>query len=192
MADIGNYTLLLAFVVAAYTIISAGIGVWREKDELVRSAMHAIFALAGLLTLAVAALTYAFATHDFQITYVANHSNRSLSLLYALSAVWGGQEGSLLFWAWLLSVFSAITVLQNYKKNRSLMPYLCAVLAGVMLFFLIVLVFVAPPFARSAYIPSDGQGLNPLLQNPGMIFHPPALFLGYVGFTIRLPDLGGK
>ncbi len=184
MTEIGTFTLIIAVIVTAYTLLASVLGARKRKLELVESAINATFALAGLLTISIGALTYAFITHDFQVAYVANHSSSDLPLAYTLSAVWAGQEGSLLFWAWLLSVFTVVVVIQNRRQNRSLMPYVIAVLVVVEMFLLILLIFVSPPFTRSGIVPSDGQGLNPLLQNPGMLFHPPMLFIGYVGFTV--------
>ena len=184
MTEIGTFTLIIAVIVTAYTLLASVLGARKRKLELVESAINATFALAGLLTISIGALTYAFITHDFQVAYVANHSSSELPLAYTLSAVWAGQEGSLLFWAWLLSVFTVVVVIQNRRQNRSLMPYVIAVLVVVEMFLLILLIFVSPPFTRSGIVPSDGQGLNPLLQNPGMLFHPPMLFIGYVGFTV--------
>jgi cytochrome c-type biogenesis protein CcmF len=137
-----------------------------------------------LLSIASAGLTYAFVTRDFNVEYVAAYSSRDLPIFYTISAFWGGQKGSLLFWAWILGLFASIVVLQNRRKNRELMPYVVGIIAVVLLFFEFILVFMSQPFERLGFIPPDGQGLNPLLQNPGMVFHPTTLYLGYVGFTI--------
>ena len=184
MIDISTFSLVIALIVSLYTVVAAAIGTRKEKVELVKSAVNATFVLAGLLTISLGILTYFFIVHDFRVAYVADHSNRDLPLVYTLSAVWAGQEGSLLFWAWMLSIFSAVVVIQNRNKNRELMPYVVAVLAAVQMFLLILLTFVASPFAGTSTVPIDGRGLNPLLQNPGMLFHPPTLFVGYVGFTV--------
>ena len=184
MTDIGKFALMMAVIIAGYTVLAAVIGARGKKDRLVQSAMFASLALLGLLTIAMAALVYAFLTRDFELAYVANYSNRALPVLYTLSAVWGGQAGSLLFWAWLLALFNAIVVLQNRRQNRVLLPYVVAIQTGVTLVFLILIVFVSSPFARLVITPADGYGLNPLLQNPGMLFHPPTLLIGYVGFTV--------
>jgi cytochrome c-type biogenesis protein CcmF len=115
---------------------------------------------------------------------VAKYTNRSLPLAYTLTAFYAGQEGSLLFWAWLLALFATIVILQNREKNRDVLPYVSLTLICITFFFLILIVFVTSPFKKLPMIPPDGQGLNPLLQNPGMIFHPTTLFLGYVGFAV--------
>jgi cytochrome c-type biogenesis protein CcmF len=115
---------------------------------------------------------------------VASYSSRSTPLAYKVSALYGGQDGSLLFWAFMLACFLAVVVVQNRRRLRALMPLALAVGLSVALFFLLVLVFFANPFSRLPVPPADGRGLNPLLQNPGMFFHPPTLYIGYVGFTI--------
>jgi cytochrome c-type biogenesis protein CcmF len=140
--------------------------------------------LAGLLSLASLILIHALLGRDFSLRYVAEHTSLDLAPLYAVTAFWAGQAGSLLLWALLLSWFGAVVVFQNRRTNRRLMPYVCATLSAVNLFFIGLVVFVANPLDRLAPIPEDGVGLNPLLQNHGMIFHPPALYLGYVGFTV--------
>ena len=101
-----------------------------------------------------------------------------------LAAFYAGQEGSLLFWSWVLSIFTAVVVYQNKNKNRELMPYVLLVLTTIIFFFTFLMVFATNPFKTYNFRPFDGQGLNPLLQNPGMLFHPPALLIGYVGFTV--------
>ena len=184
MTDLGHFALLIAVLSAAFAFLAAIIGKRTRFTQLIRSSENATLTVAGLLTLAVAALLYAFLTKDFQVSYVYSYSSETLPLVYAISALWGGQEGSLLLWAWLLALFAAIVVFQNRRKNRALMPYIVAILMAVELFFLILLTFVTSPFTLLNTVPPDGHGLNPLLQNPGMIFHPPILFLGYVGFTV--------
>ncbi|KKL46879.1 hypothetical protein LCGC14_2341140, partial [marine sediment metagenome] len=184
MVDIGYFSLLVAVMASIYSIVAVIIGARLKNRELISSSYKAVYVVAGLLTIAISALLYAFLTDDFQVAYVAGNSSRDLHWTYTVSAVWGGQEGSLLFWAWLLSVFSMIVLLTNRRQNRALMPSVTAIMMGVLLFFLVLVTFVTSPFARLGYIPVDGQGMNPLLQNPGMLFHPPTLLIGYVGFTV--------
>ncbi len=184
MGTIGSFSLTLALLVSLYSLIALVFGARTKKPEWTRSGQNATFVVAGLVSLAAAVLVYALIAGDFQIQYVAEHSSRSLGLVYRLSAFWAGQEGSLLLWEWLLVLFAAVVMVQNRKKNKILMPYVLATMMGISLFFLILLMFVTRPFRLLAFLPSDGRGLNPLLQNPGMIFHPPAVFLGYVGFTV--------
>ncbi len=184
MSTLGSFCLLLAFILSAYTVIAFVLGVKSKSRKWIKSGQNTVFAITGLLSLAVIVLIYAFIVHNFQIQYVAEHSSKSLPILYRLSAFWAGQEGSLLLWGWLLAVFASLVLLQNRRRNRELIPYVLAVMMGVSLFFLGLLVFVDRPFQELAFLPADGMGLNPLLQNPGMILHPPTLYLGYVGFTV--------
>ncbi len=184
MSTLASFSLLLAFILSAYAVIAFVLGVKSKSRKWIKSGQNTVFAITGLLTLAVIVLIYAFVVHNFQIQYVAEHSSKSLPILYRLSAFWAGQEGSLLLWGWLLAVFASLVLLQNRRRNRELIPYVLAVMMGVSLFFLGLLVFINRPFQELAFLPADGMGLNPLLQNPGMIFHPPTLYLGYVGFTV--------
>lgn len=184
MTDIGYFSLLVAFVVATYSAVVSILGTKTKKEELIASGENGVFAVGGLLTLTSAALIYAFITRDFGIQYVASYSSSDLPIFYTVTAFWAGNEGSLLLWGWLLALFASIVVVQNRRQNRELMPYVSAILMIIALFFLSLMVFVTNPFHRLPFPPPDGQGLNPLLQNPGMVFHPPTLYLGYVGFAI--------
>ena len=184
MIQIGFYSIFIAMFLSIYSGLAAVLGIRGRSAGMIASADNAAYAVFGFLTLASVAMVYALITRDFQIAYVSSYTNRSLPMLYTLSAFYAGQKGSLLFWGWILSMFSAIALFQNRKKNRQLMPYVLAVLMTVTFFFIFLMVFVVNPFETLNYVPLDGKGLNPMLQNPGMIFHPPTLFLGYVGFTI--------
>lgn len=184
MAEIGYITLLLALGAAVYAIVAAVIGARRRYPELVLSARHAVVAVAGLVTLAVGVLEYAFLKNDFTLEYVASNSSRAQPLFYKVTALWGGQEGSLLFWTWILSIFSIGVVLRKWRQNRELMPYVIAILMGVATFFLALITVIVNPFARLGFMPVDGNGLNPLLRHPGMTFHPPMLYLGFVGMSV--------
>jgi cytochrome c-type biogenesis protein CcmF len=184
MTEIGYYSILIALFLTAYCGLALLIGLKGRRSEVIASAENAAMAAAVFLTLAAAAMIYALVTRNFQIEYVARYTNRSLSLLYTLAAFYAGQEGSLLFWGWILSLFTALVIIQNKKKHRELMPYVLLVLAAVIFFFTFLMIFATNPFKTLNFRPPDGQGLNPLLQNPGMIFHPPALLIGYVGFTV--------
>lgn len=192
--DIGQFALLLAFALAVYAVVAAFLGGKLAHQRLVETAERAVIVTAGLVFLAVAALWSLLASDNFSVYYVASNSSRALPWFYKLSALWGGQEGSLLFWSWLLAIYALIAVLANRRRNRALMPFVVGVTALVLSFFLLVNNFVANPFdlagleqSAGAAIPysfSDGQGLNPLLQYWAMVIHPPVLYLGYVGFTI--------
>ncbi len=184
MVEIGYFSLIFALMFAAYSILSSIFGTKGQKGELIASSENGVIAVFGFLTLASLAMIYALVSRDFHIEYVAKYTNRTLPLIYTVTAFYAGQEGSLLLWAWLLSLFSCIVIWQNREKNRNLLPHVTLVLMAITFFFLLLLVSVTNPFKRLPTAPPDGQGLNPLLQNPGMIFHPTTLFLGYVGFAV--------
>jgi cytochrome c-type biogenesis protein CcmF len=184
MADLGYIALLLALVVSIYSALASFLGARRGQTELWASARNAAYATFALVSLAAAVLVYAIISHDFQIEYIASYTSRDMSLTYLLSAFWAGNEGSLLFWAWILGLLSAIVLLQNRRSHRELMPYVSLVVMITEAFFLLVMVFVSNPFAKLAFIPPDGRGLNPLLENPGMLFHPPTQLVGYAGLAI--------
>jgi cytochrome c-type biogenesis protein CcmF len=190
----GSFALLLALLAAVYAFVAGIVGIVTRRTVLTKSARNAGMAVFGLVTLAVASLEYFFFTDNFTMAYVAEHSNRALPLFYKFAALWSGQEGSLLFWSWLLSIYAFSAIFLNRKKHPELMPYVGVVLAGVQTFFLTLNNFVATPFnvlasANSSGVfhlarVTEGNGLNPLLQYPEMVIHPPMLYLGYTGFTI--------
>ena len=185
MTSMGSAALLVALLTAAYGTVASLAGAVRKREDFVRSAESATYVNLALVTVSSLALLYAFLVHDFSLQYVYGYSSRSLSTSYAVTAFWAGQEGSLLLWVWLLSLFSALAIYLNRNRHRDLMPWVNHVLMVNSLFFLLLLNFVTDPFATfPGPPPPDGYGLNPLLQNPGMIWHPPALFVGYVGLTV--------
>ena len=190
----GSFALLLAFICAVYAFVGGITAIYTRHPLLVKSARQAGLATCGLIFLATGSLVYLFFSDSYWVAYVVAHSNRDLSTFYKVAALWSGQEGSLLFWSFLLSiyVFSALFAYRN--KNGELMPYVGVVLAGVQIFFLTLNNFVASPFkvlatpgangALDIFTRADGTGLNPLLQYPEMVIHPPNLYSGYTGFTI--------
>ncbi|MEE8448595.1 MAG: heme lyase CcmF/NrfE family subunit [Thermodesulfobacteriota bacterium] len=184
MTSLGEFTILLALVVAVFGFLAPILGARRGHQALLSSARNSQKVLAGLLTISVIVLVYAFLTDDFSIEYVASYSSRTTPFFYKITAFWAGQKGSLLLWVWLLSVFGYLTVWQNRHKNQQIMPYVQVVINGTCVFFLTLMVLVTPVFEKLVFPAADGQGLNPLLQNPGMVFHPTTLYLGFVGFTI--------
>ncbi len=184
MADIGYNTLFLALAASIYSAIAFAFGARGKHPALTGSARNGLLAACGLVSISVAVLVYALLTHDFQIEYVASYTSRDLSLPYLLSALWAGNDGSLLFWAWLLSLFAAVVVLQKRDVGKILVPYASSVIMVTQAFFLILLLSVSNPFHKLPFAPAEGMGLNPLLENPGMIIHPPTLLVGYVAFTI--------
>ncbi len=183
-AEIGSYTLIAAFALAIYSVLSSLAGARLRKGNLIESAERAVVAVAALILFAVGILLYALLTNNFGIEYVAHYSSTTLPLRYRITSLWGGQAGSLLFWVMILSIYTVAVLMQNQNRNRPLMPYVLTVLMSTVSFFLGVLIFVANPFAKLIPAPMDGQGLNPLLQNYWMASHPPFLYGGYVGQSV--------
>ena len=177
-----------------YALVAGIVGIITRRALIIKSARNAGMAVFALVTIAAACLEYFFFTNDFSSAYVVEHSNRALPAYYKFAALWSGQEGSLLLWTFLLSMYAFLVLFLNRKKHPELMPYVGVVLAGTQVFFLTLNNFVATPFRmlgnldssgamRLAAI-SDGHGMNALLQYPEMVIHPPMLYLGYTGFTI--------
>jgi len=182
---LGEFALWIALPVAAWGMALGFMGGRTQRGDLVLSAERGIYAVFFLLILASLGVGAAFLGDKFEYWYVASYSNRELELFYKITGLWAGQRGSLLFWALILAFFSSICVFQNRDKNREFMPYVAGVLQGVLLFFIVVLLFAeVNPFERLAFTPVNGQGLNPQLQNYWMTIHPPTLYLGFTSFTI--------
>ena len=190
----GTFALILAFVCAVYAFGGGIAAIITRHPLLIKSTRQAGMATCCLIFLATFSLEYLFFSDNFSIAYVVSHSNRDLSTFYKLAALWSGQEGSLLFWSFLLSIYVFSVLITYRNKNGELMPYVGVVMAGVQIFFLTLNNFVASPFKAFAspgadgvmnYVArADGNGLNPLLQYPEMVIHPPNLYSGYTGFTI--------
>jgi cytochrome c-type biogenesis protein CcmF len=184
MAEFGTTTLYLLLVLAAWTGALAVVGARRRSMSTINSARLMLYATAVVSSLSIVILTYAFAVSDFTLSYVHRYSDRTMPAFYKLTAVWGGQEGSLLFWVWLLAVFSAWSVHSNQERLRELLPYVIAVQAALIIFFCTVLLTANPFGTYLVELPTAGRGLNPLLQNFYMVIHPPSLYVGYVGMAI--------
>ncbi|MEZ4736098.1 MAG: heme lyase CcmF/NrfE family subunit [Caldilineaceae bacterium] len=182
--NIGYLILVTALVLAAFGIVTGVIGGQQRNARLIQSSYNSIWAVAGLVVVASLLLWYALLADQFQVVYVWNSSERALPTFYKFAAMWGGQSGSLLFWTLLLSVYSVITAFSFRQRLAAIMPYVYATLLTTTLFFLVLLVFAANPFRQVAFVPPDGQGLNPLLQNYWMVIHPVMLYLGYVGMAV--------
>jgi cytochrome c-type biogenesis protein CcmF len=190
VADLGRAALLIAFGLALYTAVAGGLAAYSGRRRLHESARNALVGVFAATAVAAIVLLNAFRTRDFSFTYVAEHSSRKLPFPYDYTAFWGGQEGSLLLWLFVLTGLGSIAVLLNRELIRRLLPWTVPVLGGVAVFFTVVLTFVASPFARQV-APADGSGLTPSLQNPYMMIHPPLLYLGYVGMTIPFAFAAG-
>ena len=194
MAQFGQFSLVLAFVLAIYSIAASLVGIRLKNDRLIASGRNAGIGVFASLSAAIGTLAYLFLISDFSIQYVASYSNRDLPFFYKIAAVWGGQEGSLLLWGWILSLYAALVLIQNRRRHTAMMPYVAAVLMATSVFFTSLNLFVTNPFNELvlvqgdgtllAFAAADGRGLNPLLQYVLMVIHPPMLYLGFVGFSI--------
>ncbi len=183
-SDLGMIAQALALVFALYAIASSVLGARLARPALAASGRRAVYAVAIFLVTAALALILSFVTHDFGAQYVYEHSNRVMPWYYTTAAFYGGQEGSLLYWTMMLALFSTLVVSLHRRAPAALMPYVVATLMTIDGFLLIVVNFVTTPFARFPIVPTDGLGLNPLLQDPGMLIHPPMLLMGYMSFSI--------
>jgi cytochrome c-type biogenesis protein CcmF len=181
-----GFSLLLGvMVVASYTFAVALAAGSNGRARTLQAARFGAYGTVALIAVAVVCLAYAFVTHDFRIRYVAHYSDRSMPLSYLFTALWGGQDGSLLWWLFLLSAYIGACVRWLGNKYVELQPYVIATLMGVVLFFCILMAFAANPFATNvAGARADGEGLNPLLQNYWMVIHPPCLYTGFVGCSV--------
>ncbi len=189
MENLGSLAILLAFCVALYASVACVVGSLKHKPFLILSGQRAVYSVWALITLGAGILVYALVTSDFRFSYVAEHSNRALPTVYKFASWWGGQEGSLLLWSWILSTYAMVVTATNRRRHRDMMPWVIGVLSTVQVFFLILNNFIANPFRMLATdklivaVP-DGNGLSPALQYPAMAIHPPMLYLGYVGFAV--------
>ncbi|HEY5659482.1 MAG TPA: heme lyase CcmF/NrfE family subunit [Gaiellaceae bacterium] len=183
MPDLGRAALVTSFLLLVYASAAGVFAAWHGRRRLAESAQNALIAAFASTTVAVVVLLTALARHDFSYSYVAQHTSRELPLGYTLTAFWGGQEGSLLLWLFVLCGYSVAAVLTARRAGREVIAWVVPVLGLIGSFFAMLLVFVASPFATQA-APADGAGLNPSLQNPYMAIHPPMLYLGYVGLTV--------
>src|SRR5919106_1369215 len=186
MVELGAACLIAAPFACLYAVGAGLLGARRDDRRLVDSSRRAVYALCALLTVCVVVLEAAFLRSDFSVELVADHSSTTTPTLYKLTAMWGSQGGSLLLWAWVLSIAASAVLFITRNRHRELVPYATAVLAGVGLFFcgLMLLADGANPFARLDPAPAEGVGLNPLLRHPAMAIHPPMLYSGYVFFSI--------
>jgi len=204
IADIGLISLSIAFLFSVYATLASFYGGWRDRAEWTESARNASILVFPLLSISVLAVIYSLYVMDFSLAYVADVSSRAMSPFLRLTALWGGQQGSVLFWAWIMAGFMMIVLLRKWDRDRDLMPYVIGVAMLTTAFFIGVTVFITNPFGRlwhfpganelttavfqpagaMPYVPQDGQGLNPLLRHFGMIGHPPTTYLGFTGFVI--------
>jgi len=203
LAEIGYGILVVAFVTAIYSVAAAAYGDRTRSAGVVESARRAMLLLWPLITLSAATLIYLLVTNHFEVAYVHKVTSRSMPAYLKVTAWWGGQAGSLVFWSWLMSAFASLVALRRWDRDREFLPWVIIVTSVTTAFFLGLVVFVENPFSRywqtsageivtsmftpanaAVFYPADGRGLNPLLRHPGMIFHPPMLYLGFVSFVI--------
>jgi cytochrome c-type biogenesis protein CcmF len=203
VANIGYFVLVLAFLIAIYGAVSAAFGATKRRPEWVESARRAMLLTFPLISISSIALIILLVRGDFQIAYVASVTNRSMPTYLKITAWWGGQAGSLLFWSWLMAAFTTAASARKWSRDRELLPWVIVVTLVTLAFFLSLVVFFENPFQRlwvsaegqqvtalfqptgaRPLMPVDGRGLNPLLRHPGMIIHPPMLYLGFVSFVI--------
>jgi cytochrome c-type biogenesis protein CcmF len=182
--EIGYGGLIAALALAVFGSVAAGVGARTRRSELVQSAQHAAIGVFVLVTLCFALLVYAFLTFDFSVRYVALNTNLGTPFYYRITAVWGALEGSIILWTWMLALYTMIVMLRHRQTSGDLYPWALTTMLGIVAFFLLVMTIPAPPFERLSPIPLEGRGLNPLLQDTGMITHPIALYLGFTGFTV--------
>src|ERR1700678_3492787 len=195
MPEFGSFTLLLALALSLYTLVVGGLALWRSRGALAinidggtgrlgETARRAGISSFVALSCAAFALVWASFTNDYSVSYILHHTNRDLNTAYKFSALWSGQEGSLLLWAWLLSAYGFVLRIRHRVDVR-LTAFASVILADIQVFFLLLLNYAAPPFSiQPGPVAADGFGLNPLLQYPEMVIHPPMLYLGYVGFSV--------
>ena len=184
MIVVGELSLWIALLMAIWCATISFAGGINRRHELIQSGERAAYAAAAFTLLASIGLWTALLTRDFSLTYVASQISANMPNVYVFTAFWSGQAGSMLFWALILSLYAALAVWTNRRANRELMPFVTGTLAAVLVFFLATTALKANPFSRLDWMPLDGRGMNPQLQNPGMAVHPPTLYLGYVATTI--------
>jgi cytochrome c-type biogenesis protein CcmF len=184
MILVGELSLWVALLMAAWSAVTSFAGGSMGREDLVASGRRGLYATTAMIVLASIGLWTALLTHDFSLRYVASNTSANMPKVYVFSAFWGGQAGSMLFWALILALYSAIAIWSVRDRARALAPWACGTLATILVFFIATTCFKANPFDRLSFVPADGRGMNPQLQNPGMAIHPPNLYLGYVATAI--------
>ena len=203
LAEVGYGIIVVAFLVALYSVAAAALGKRSGSPAMVESARRAMLLLWPLITLSAAVLIDLLITNHFEVSFVYDVTSRTMPTYLKITAWWGGQAGSLVFWSWLMSAFASLVTLRKWDRDREFLPWVIVVTSLTTAFFLALVVFYENPFARfwqtpdgnivtsllapataTAFFPADGRGLNPLLRHPGMIIHPPMLYLGFVSFVI--------
>jgi cytochrome c-type biogenesis protein CcmF len=184
MTLLGQFALWAAFLLGLLCVVLSFSGRWHGRPTVSATIVRSVYVICGCLLVASVSLWKGLITHDFNMEYVWAYTSRNLPSAYIFSAFWAGQKGSLLFWAVVLSLFASAAQLLTPRRFGYLMPYVAGITSAVIIFFVSVMLFAADPFERLGFIPQDGRGLNPQLQNVGMVIHPPMLYLGYISITI--------
>ncbi|RCV88897.1 heme lyase CcmF/NrfE family subunit [Billgrantia montanilacus] len=184
VAELGNFALILALCLAVVQSVLPLLGTYFDNARLMRTGRFLATGQFVFLSLSLAVLVWAFVVSDFSVRYVASHSSLSQPTIYKVTAVWGGHEGSLLLWVWLLAAWGVAVAIFSRSLPREMLARVLAVMGMVSIGFLAFTVFTSNPFERIVPGPMDGRGMNPLLQDPGMILHPPLLYMGYVGTAV--------
>ncbi|OGK79316.1 MAG: hypothetical protein A2X50_07860 [Candidatus Rokubacteria bacterium GWF2_70_14] len=182
--ELGYAATVVAFGLALYGSIASAVAGRTGRTALVQSSERAAVGVWILVTGCMLLLVYAFLTFDFSVRYVAINTNRGTPFYYRITALWGALEGSIILWTWMLALYTLIVVVQYRRRHPEFYPWVLSAMMGIAAFFLLVMTIPAPPFERLTPVPPDGRGLNPLLQDSGMITHPVALYLGFTGFTV--------
>ncbi len=182
--EIGYAATVAALVLAVWGSAASAIGAASGRPTLRRSSERAAIGVFVLVTACMLLLVYAFLSFDFSVRYVAANTNRGTPFYYRVTALWGALEGSIILWTWMLALYTLIVVAQYRRRQPEFYPWVLSVMLAVAGFFLLVMTIPAPPFQRLSPVPPDGRGLNPLLEDSGMITHPVALYLGFTGFTV--------
>ena len=202
VADFGFGVLVVSFLVALYSVGAAVLGATSKSYSLVESARRAMLLVWPLISISAASLIYLLVNDHYEVQFVYEVTSRSMPTYLKVTAWWGGQAGSLVFWSWLMSAFASLVTLRKWDRDREFLPWVIVVASVTVAFFLMMSIFFENPFARlyqtldgisahtfapadsNIFTPADGRGLNPLLRHPGMIIHPPMLYLGFVSFVI--------
>ena len=184
LIELGMVATVLSLALAIVCIVTSIAGATTNRPIFAQVARQALLANFVLVSLGCFTVIWSFVQNDFSVAYVAQNSNTRLPLIYRITALWGAHEGSLLLWLWFLTLFSALVVLIHSSTHARSMPYVMATLGGVQVGFQVLILFLSSPFTELIPAPLEGRELNPLLQDPGLIIHPPMLYLGYVGFVV--------
>jgi len=181
---IGNVSIYLALLLSIYAFIAFVLGIKKQDQRLIDSGKGATMAIFILASISMTLLFYLLGTSQLQFEYVYQYTSTDLPIIYKLAALWAGNAGSLLLWTFFLAMYSVMVAFSKKMKRNPMTPYIISIMMLNVIFFYLILSFVTQPFTLMDGIPPEGRGLNPMLQDPGMIFHPITLYLGYVGLAV--------